>query len=55
MPILSWYEDKTDNMLLQYLPVLKLLSEVPDVRPILKECCGRDNVYQLEKSIQMCN
>lgn len=45
MPILSWYEDKSDNKLLEIIPALKLLAEVPDVRPILKECCSRDNIY----------
>jgi RNA polymerase II subunit A small phosphatase-like protein len=45
MPILSWYEEKTDNKLLELIPVLKLLSQVEDVRPVLTECCSRDNVY----------
>ena len=45
MPILSWYDEKTDNKLLELIPVLKLLSEVPDVRPILTEACSKDNVY----------
>lgn len=42
MPILSWYDDKQDTKLLDLIPVLKLLSEVPDVRPILTECCIKD-------------
>lgn len=54
MPILSWYEDKSDNKLIELIPVLKALSQVPDVRPILRECCTRDNVYQCDKSLKMC-
>jgi hypothetical protein len=54
MPILSWYDDRTDTKLIELIPVLKLLSEVPDVRPILSACCTRDNVYQTDKSINMC-
>lgn len=54
MPILSWYDDRTDTKLIELIPVLKLLSEVPDVRPVLKACCSRENVYQTEKSIMMC-
>ncbi len=45
MPILSWYEDKADDKLLELIPVLISLSQVPDVRPVLLDCCTRDNVY----------
>lgn len=45
MPILSWYEDKADNKLIELIPVLEKLSKVPDVRPVLLECCSRENVY----------
>jgi RNA polymerase II subunit A small phosphatase-like protein len=55
MPILSWYEEKTDNKLLELIPVLKLLSQVDDVRPVLTECCSRDNVYLCQKSLKMCD
>lgn len=54
MPILSWYEDKQDNKLLELIPVLKLLSEIDDVRPVLTECCSKDNVYMCQKSLKMC-
>lgn len=54
MPILSWYDDRTDTKLIELIPVLKLLSEVPDVRPVLSACCTRDNVYLTDKSITMC-
>lgn len=54
MPILSWYDDRTDTKLLELIPVLQLLSQVPDVRPILRACCSKDNVYQNDKSIAMC-
>lgn len=45
MPILSWYEDKLDDKLLELIPVLAKLSQVPDVRPVLLESCSKDNVY----------
>ena len=35
MPILSWYDDKSDNKLLELIPVLKAMSEVPDIRTVL--------------------
>ena len=54
MPILSWYDDRTDTKLIELIPVLQLLSEVPDVRPILKGCCSRENNYLYDRSITMC-
>lgn len=40
MPILSWYEDKSDTKLMDLVPCLKLLSQrtIDDVRPILLSC-----------------
>ena len=35
MPILSWYDEKSDTKLLELIPVLKAMSEVPDVREVL--------------------
>lgn len=36
LPISSWYEDKNDRCLYDYIPFLKELSNVDDVRPVLK-------------------
>jgi len=35
LPIVSWYDDKEDRCLYDYIPFLKALSRVDDVRPIL--------------------
>lgn len=35
LPILSWYEEKNDTKLFELIPVLKLISQVNDVRPII--------------------
>ena len=35
IPILSWYDDKSDTALEQLLPVLDTLAEARDVRPLL--------------------
>lgn len=51
MPILSWYDEKSDTKLFELIPVLIALSEVPDVRPVLSSCVTRDNVYLNEKSL----
>ena len=36
IPISSWYDDKEDRCLYDYIPFLIELSKVDDVRPILK-------------------
>jgi TFIIF-interacting CTD phosphatase-like protein len=48
MPILSWYDDKDDKYLYDYLSFLKELSEVDDVRPFLMGCT-KDNKIDIEK------
>jgi RNA polymerase II subunit A small phosphatase-like protein len=45
MPILSWYDDKNDDKLYELIPVLQAMSEVNDVRPVLLECCTKDNQF----------
>lgn len=37
LPIISWYDDVNDRCLYDYIPFLKALSKVDDVRPILKQ------------------
>jgi RNA polymerase II subunit A small phosphatase-like protein len=54
MPILSWYDDRADNKLIELIPVLKALSEVPDVRTVLSQSVTKDNVYVNEKSLKIC-
>ena len=54
MPILSWYDEKSDNKLIELIPVLKALSEVPDVRTVLTQSVTKDNVYLNEKSLRVC-
>ena len=54
MPILSWYEDREDTKLLELIPVLKAMAYVNDVRPVILECTTRDNKFQCEKALNMC-
>lgn len=35
MPILSWYDEKTDTKLFELIQPLKAISEIYDVRPIM--------------------
>ena len=36
LPSISWYEDKSDRDLVEYIPLLEQLSKVRDVRDYLK-------------------
>ena len=37
LPILTWYDDPNDKELIDLIPLLKFLSTVEDVRPIIKK------------------
>lgn len=50
MPILSWYDEKSDTYLYDYLPILKELADVDDVRPFLMAAV-KDNVLDIEKAM----
>lgn len=52
MPILSWYDDKDDQMLFEYLPILKEMSDVEDVRPFLMASV-KDNILDIEKGMAL--
>ena len=42
IPILTWYDNINDNELNKLIPLLKYLSNVDDVRPIIKEIVDRE-------------
>jgi len=35
LPCISWYDDPNDRELFQFIPGLRLLAQVDDVRPVL--------------------
>lgn len=49
LPISSWYDDKDDRSLYDYIPFLIELSKVDDVRPILKQL----NQVSLENDVNL--
>ena len=49
LPILTWFEDKTDRELYTIIPVLEFLSTVPDVRDFIPKFVGKDNRINYEK------
>ena len=57
LPISSWYEDKADRCLYDYIPFLTALSKVEDVRPILKSMnsVSMENDVNLEYGLQIIN
>jgi RNA polymerase II subunit A small phosphatase-like protein len=50
LPILSWYDDKADLVLYDYLPILKEMSNVDDVRPFIMASV-KDNILDVEKGL----
>ena len=43
IPILSWFDDPKDKELIKIIPLLKYLSKVDDVRPIIKQIVYKKN------------
>ena len=49
LPILTWFEDKSDTELFKIMPVLEFLSSVNDVRQFIPKFVGEDNKIDYEK------
>ena len=43
IPIKTWYEDLNDNELMKLIPLLKYLSNVDDVRNIIRQIVDKRN------------
>ena len=41
IPILTWYENPKDDELMKLIPLLKYLSQVDDVRPVIRQVVDR--------------
>ena len=52
IPSISWYEDKEDTQLLDFVPFLKALSTVDDGRPFLMASV-KDNVLDIDRGMQL--
>ena len=55
LPIISWYDDKEDKCLYEYIPFLEALSSVDDVRPILNKLnqVSMENDVNLDYGMQL--
>jgi RNA polymerase II subunit A small phosphatase-like protein len=55
LPIISWYDDKNDTLLYDYIPFLKELTKVDDVRTVLTQLAETtiDNDVDIEYGIQV--
>ena len=51
MAILSWYDDKKDTKLFEYIQPLKLMSNVYDVRPVIQNSTSPDNIFDCTEAI----
>ena len=50
LPILTWFEDKSDRELYTIMPVLEFLSTVQDVREFIPKFVGKDNKINYERA-----
>ena len=55
LPILTWFEDKSDRELYEIIPVLEFLSSVKDVREFIPKFVGKDNKINYEKANEIMN
>ena len=55
LPILTWFEDKSDRELYEIIPVLEFLSSVQDVREFIPKFVGKDNKINYEKANEIMN
>jgi NLI interacting factor-like phosphatase len=52
LPIESWYDNREDRYLFDYIPLLKELADVDDVRPFIMASV-KENVLDIEKALQL--
>ena len=53
LPILSWYDDPSDTELMRFVPALKLLAQVEDIRPVILQSTF-DNEWNVDMAIRIC-
>ena len=53
VPILSWFNDPKDNELIKLIPLLKFLSRVNDVRPIINQIVIKKNDQEDELNYKL--
>jgi RNA polymerase II subunit A small phosphatase-like protein len=53
LPILSWYDDKKDRVLMEYIPLLIELSKVHDVREVIPKFVKNHN-FDMSYAMTIC-
>jgi TFIIF-interacting CTD phosphatase-like protein len=53
-PILSWYNDMTDRLLFQYVPLLIEIAKINDVRDAIPHFC-QNNIINMPQAMQLCS
>ena len=55
LPILTWFEDKSDRELYTIMPILEFLSTVQDVREFIPKFVDKDNKINYERANEIMN
>ena len=53
IPILSWYDDPDDRELMRFVPSLKMLAQVEDVRPVILQSTF-ENEFNCDLAVKIC-
>ncbi len=54
LPILSWYDDKKDRVLMEYIPLLIELSKVHDVREVIPKFV-KNHSFDISHALIICS
>jgi hypothetical protein len=54
LPILSWYEDKNDKVLLEYIPLLIEMSKINDIRDVIPKFVKNHN-FDMQHAMNICS
>ncbi len=54
LPILSWYDDKNDSVLLDYIPLLVEMAKLHDVREAIPKFV-KNHSFDMQKAMSVCS
>jgi TFIIF-interacting CTD phosphatase-like protein len=53
LPILSWYDDMNDRVLLDYIPLLIEMSKINDIREVIPRFVRNHN-FDMQHALSCC-
>lgn len=53
LPILSWYDDMNDRVLIEYLPLLTEMSKISEIREVIPKFV-RNHSFDMAQAMLIC-